>query len=199
MISVKKEKLEPFMKEIFQVISNVFKQYEGTSMITLYDIIVYMTEEYETYFKDPGLSKSLLDNILEKFYNVKEDDFKNLSPIYDLLCSVIRASGELLKNFCNDFILRSLTIIDNLINLYKKDQASMDKELLSKCCELIGVICNFLPGFCREILNNSTIMNYLFLLLNINDNYIKQNIFSLIGDLSKTKFKISRREFREYN
>ena len=118
MISVRKEVLEPYLSEIFKVICSVFNKYQGTSMLTLYDIISFMTEEFYDHFKNPSLIEELIKTILQKFYSVNNDDYKNIAPIFDILCSIIKASGELLKNFCNEFLTRALGIIDSLINNY---------------------------------------------------------------------------------
>lgn len=118
MISVKKEVLEPYLQDILKVICSVFNKYQGSSMLTLYDIISYMTEEYIDHFKNPQLIEDLLKSILEKFYTLNENDYRNISPIFDILCSIIKASGELLKGFCKEFLTRALTIIDSSINSY---------------------------------------------------------------------------------
>ena len=118
MISVRKEILEPYLSEIFKVICTVFNKYQGSSMLTLYDIISYMTEEYIDHFKNPQLIEDLIKSILQKFYTLNNDDYKNISPLFDILCSIIKASGELLKGFCNEFLSRSLNIIDSSIKTY---------------------------------------------------------------------------------
>jgi|LauGreDrversion4_2_1035121.scaffolds.fasta_scaffold168328_3 hypothetical protein len=87
-------------------------------MLTLYDIISYMTEEYIDHFKNPQLIEELLKSILEKFYTLNESDYRNITPIFDILCSIIKASGELLKGFCKEFLTRALNIIDSTINIY---------------------------------------------------------------------------------
>lgn len=118
MISVRKEVLEPYLSEIFKVICSVFNKYQGSSMLTLYDIISYMTEEYNDHFKNPQLIEDLIKSILQKFYSLNDDDYKNIVPIFDILCSLIKASGQLLKGFCKEFLTRAVNIIDYSIKSY---------------------------------------------------------------------------------
>ncbi len=97
--------------------------------------------------------------------------------IYYDICSIIKASGELLKGFCKEFLTRSLNIIDSTINIYNvdfiliqknnKDLAFLDTELLSKCIELISILCDTLPSFCTEVLNQSNILEYMNILLDV--------------------------------
>jgi hypothetical protein len=146
-------------------------------MLTLYDIISYMTEEFNDHFKNPQLIEDLLKSILEKFYTLNENDYRNITPIFDILCSIIKASGELLKGFCKEFLTRALYIIDSTINTYNvklllikinnKDMAYLDTELISKCIELISILCDTLPSFCTEVLNKSNILEFMNILIDV--------------------------------
>jgi hypothetical protein len=146
-------------------------------MLTLYDIISYMTEEFNDHFKNPQLIEDLLKSILEKFYTLNENDYRNITPIFDILCSIIKASGELLKGFCKEFLTRALYIIDSTINTYNvklllikinnKDMAYLDTELISKCIELISILCDTLPSLCTEVLNKSNILEFMNILIDV--------------------------------
>lgn len=118
MISVRKEILEPYLCEIFKVICSVLNKYQGASMLTLYEIISLMTEEYNEHFKNAVLIEELINSILQKFNNVNIDDYQNIVPIFDILCSIIKSTGNLLKGFSNEFLNRSLYIIDTLVKSY---------------------------------------------------------------------------------
>jgi len=118
MISVRKEILEPYLSEIFKVISSVFNKFQGGSMITLFDIISYMSEEYNDHFKNPLITEDLLKVIIQKFYSLNNDDYKNIAPILDILCSLIKACGDLLKGFCSEFLNKSINIIHTLVKSY---------------------------------------------------------------------------------
>lgn len=134
MISVRKEVLEPYLSEIFKVICSVFNKYQGSSMMTLYDIISYMTEEFQDHFKNPQLIEDLIKSILEKFYSLSNSDYKNIAPIFDILSSIVKASGELLKNFCEEFIKRALNLIDASIveyNVFRSLIRKITKTFLS--------------------------------------------------------------------
>jgi hypothetical protein len=118
MISVRKEILEPYLSEIFKVISSVFNKFKGGSMITLFDIISYMSEEYNDHFKNPLIIEDLLKVIIQKFYSLNNDDYKNIAPNFDILCSLIKACGDLLKGFCSEFLNKSINIIHTLVKSY---------------------------------------------------------------------------------
>jgi hypothetical protein len=137
-----------------------------------------MTEEYNDHFKNPQLIEELIKSILQKFYSVNNDDYKNIAPMFDILGSIIKASGELLKGFCNEFINRALNIIDYSIKSYNvklpliqknnKDISCIDKELTTKCIELLCILCDVFPNFSSEVLNQSLIVEYIIILLEVN-------------------------------
>ena len=127
MISTKKEKLEPYLREIFQVrshliikvLTSIFDKYRGNSMLNLYYIISYMTEEYPDYFKIMELAEPLIKCIVTKWCSTSNQDYNNLIPIIELLGSVLKVSSNLIALYCEEFYNRTLKIIEDIITTFK--------------------------------------------------------------------------------
>lgn len=125
-ITVKKEKLEPYIHDIFQVyifyekvITSIFDKYKGNSMLNLYDIISYMTEEFSDYFKNKEIAEPLLKCAINKWNNTNNQDFNNLIPSLEILCSLLKVSGNLISPYCEEFFQRSLKIIEEIISNFQ--------------------------------------------------------------------------------
>ncbi len=88
-------------------------------MLNLYDIISYMTEEFPDYFKNSELAEPLLKCAINKWNITKNNDFNNLIPSIEILCSLLKVSGNLISPYCDDFFLRSIKIIEEIITNFK--------------------------------------------------------------------------------
>ena len=73
---------------------------------------------YNDHFKNPLITEDLLKVIIQKFYSLNNDDYKNIALILDILCSLIKACGDLLKGFCSEFLNKSINIIHTLVKSY---------------------------------------------------------------------------------
>jgi transportin-1 len=198
MIMTDKEKLEPYLFDIFKVITEVFDQYTGTSLLTLYDIISLVTENYEEHFKNPNLIGKLVNCVVNKWYDlIKSGDCKNISPIFEMVCSIIKVSSNLAQQFFDFFYNGCLIIIESNLNLLKKhnDSSYIDKELLSKSLDLISVLCRYYPSLIKDNHNKSTMLDYLLNLIELNDNYVKHYLLALLGDLAKVDSKLLSNKF----
>jgi transportin-1 len=198
MIITDKDKLEPYLFDIFKVITEVFEQYTGTSLLTLYEIITLVTEYYEEHFKNPNLIGKLVNCVVNKWYDlVKSGDCKNISPIFEMVCSIIKVSSNLAQQFFDCFYNGCLIIIETSLNLLKKhkDPSYIDKELLSKSLDLISVLCQYFPSLIIENQNKTTMLEYLLNLIELNDNYVKHYLLALLGDLAKVDNKLLTNKF----
>lgn len=88
-------------------------------MLNLFDIISYMTEEYPDHFKNKDLAEQLIKSIVNKWAVTNNQDYKNLIPIIEVLCSIIKVSGNLISPYCEEFYKRALKIIEELIQVFK--------------------------------------------------------------------------------
>ncbi len=201
MVVTKKEKLEPFLFDIFKIISNVFNQYTGTSLLTLYDIISLLTEYFPEHFENPILIEEVVNCVIKRWYDlIKTNDFKHISPIFEMISSIIKVSKDYCAQFVEYFLNGSLIIIENNYSLYisnKKDISFLDKELLSKSIDLISLLCQFYPTQIKENQNKAKIIDYFFKLFETNDSYLKHYLIAMVGDLGKADNNILTARFDE--
>lgn len=191
MVYIKKEKLEPYLFDIFKIITNVFDKYKGTSLLTLFDIISLLTENFEEDFKNKALINDLVSCVVGRWYSmIQNGDLKNISPIFDMICSFIRVSGSTIGPFFEYFMIGSLTIIESNLNAFKlnnNDFSFLDRELISKCLDMISVLCQNLPELLREHPNKNKVVDFIFKILDVNDSYLKHYVIALISDVVKVE------------
>ncbi len=195
MMQTKKERLEPYLFDIFKIIISVFDTYSGTSLLTLYEIISQLTEYFEDHFKNPNLITELLKCVVKKWYNmVNSEDLKNISPVFDMLCSVIKVSSHLMIEFTNDFLTSSIRLIELNLKNYKIDPNQLDKEVVSKSIDLISTLSQCLPEIIKSDVKKNHIIEVAYDILELDNNYLKHYIITLFGDLAKVdpKLLISR-------
>ncbi len=193
MVSVKKERLEPYLFDILKIITRVFDTYSGSSLLTLYEIISLLTEYFEDHFKNPNLINDLVKCVMKKWYiMLKTDDYKNISPVFDMICSIVRVSSHLMIEFVNDFINSSIKLIEINLNNYMKDPNLLDKEIISRCLDLISTLCQYLPDVIKSHQKKFKIVEIAYRVLDTENRYIKHYIIALLGDLMEVDPNIIR-------
>lgn len=200
MVTCNKEKIEPYLSDILRVITNCLDKFKDTSLITLYDIIILITENYGEHFNNIPVCGSLIENIINKWYEMlNARDLKNITPIIDIICALIRCCRELLKNQVKAFIEGSITLIEENIGNYldyKNNDKSysessktlnfsmIDREVVSKCMDLISTVCQALPDQVSCLENKHKILDVSIRLIEINDTYIIHYAIATFGDLT---------------
>lgn len=201
MILTKKEKLEPYLFDIFKIISSVFNKYTGTSLLTLYDIISLLTEYFAEHFKNQNLIEEVVNCVIKRWYDmVKTQDYKNISPIFEMVCSIIRVSGNYIHQYFDYFLNGSLFIIEFHYNSYitnNMDPNFLDRELITKSLDLISVLCQIFPGSIKDSQNKFKILDYFFKLIDTNEVYLKHYLIALVGDLCKADNTILLSKFEK--
>jgi hypothetical protein len=201
MVMTKKEKLEPYLFDIFKIVANVFNQYTGTSLLTLYDIIALLTEFFPEHFKNQSLIEEVVNCVIRRWYDlIKSGDFKMISPIFEMVGSIIKVSSEYTKQFFDYFLNGSLIIIENNYMQFinnNKDTSYLDKESFSKSIDLISLLCSFYPGQLKESQSKLKILEYFFKLIETGDSYLKHYLIALMGDLAKADNQILKAKFDE--
>jgi transportin-1 len=201
MVLTKKEKLEPYLFDIFKIVANVFNQYTGTSLLTLYDLVSLLTEYYPEHFKNVALIEEVVNCVVRRWFElIKTEDFKLVSPIFEMVGSIIKVSYEYTKQFFDFFLNGSLIIIENNYLQYvnnNKDLNYLDKESLSKSLDLISLLCNFYPTLVKETQNKHKILENFFKLIETDNSYLKHYLIAMIGDIAKADNTILKNKFDE--
>jgi transportin-1 len=186
-----KDKLAPYLGDIYRIITSIFETYTGTSLMTLYDSLVLLSENYPDSFLDLDLVCELLYGILGKWCSFTQTlkDNQNKPPIpirsitspnfFDVIIAVFKISFEIFFCHFDDFFDGCLLIIE----LYPED-----REIICRCLDLISVIMQNLPF---QFTNNPNRGALLPLIKNISkledDLGYKQYVLALIGDICKVE------------
>jgi transportin-1 len=184
MIQTEKGSLEPYLYDIFKIIVNVFELYQGTSLLTLYDIISVLTENYAEHFKNTELIGSLVNCIVKKWYKIlnSEDREQYITPIVDMFCSILKVS-QIKSEYINDFLKDSLRLIEMSLNNFN-DSKEMDKEVVIKCFDLVSTLCQTNAESIKNHDNKNKIIELIYRILDTGDNYLKHHIIILISEIA---------------
>ena len=186
-----KDKLLPYLSDVFKIITNTFGSFKGEGLLTLYDSIILLTENYPDSFRELDLVCELVYRLLTKWcefiLNIKQLnekgeklvlDVTNINFI-DLSMSLIKVSHDILFCHFEDYFSGAIMIMQ----LYAED-----KDVICRCLDLISqLIQNVSYQFCKSP-NVPTLMKIISdLFLYDKDLGIKQYAIALIGDISKTE------------
>jgi hypothetical protein len=200
MIQTKKEKLEPYLFDIFKIITSVFDVYTGTSLLTLYDIISLLTEYFEEHFKNASLIEDLVKCVVKKWYSMlNSEDYKNISPVFDMVCSIIKVSS-LMVEFVNDFLTGSLRLIEININNYNNNNGDitvLDREVISKSLDLISVLCQTNPTIINQYQSKAKIVDLTYKIIETGDSYVKHFVIALIGDICNVDSELLKPKIKQ--
>jgi transportin-1 len=199
MVVSKKDKLEPFLFDIFKIIAGVFNKYTGTSLLTLYDIISLLTKYFAEHFQNQNLIEEMVNCVVKRWYEmVKSQEFKNISPLFEMVSSIIKVSEKYIEKFFEYFMNGSIIIIEYHYNSYicnNLDSNFLDRDLISKSLDLISVLCQIFPNKVKVCQIKIKIMEYFFKLIETNEIYLKHYLIALIGDLCKADDTIIPTQF----
>ena len=86
-------------------------------------LLILLAENFEVHFSNKNLMEDLLKCILKKwcgFTSIKHYNGKSIY-IFDLMCSLIKYSYDLLKNYANDILTLCVKLLnENLHEYYVK-------------------------------------------------------------------------------
>ena len=199
MVLINKEKLEPYLFDIFKIITSVFNRYTGTSLLTLYEIISLLAENFEDHFKNIELIGDIVSCVVKRWYDmVKSEDLKNICPVFEILCAILKSSGELLGEYFNHFFAGSIWILESNYKIYKQNNSDinfLDKELLAKSIDMVSILCQQFPSKVRQHHNKNKIIDCVFKFIQTNNNFLKHYLIALIGDISKADNSLLKNQF----
>ena len=195
-VLTKREKIEPFLYDVFKIITNVFNKYSGASILNLYDIFALLTENFEEHFRNEAISSELIKCVVNKWYETINSylasdgkaDNANISAIFDMIISLIKAAGCVMTIFIGDFLDGTLNVLNKNYEFFaksNKDLNSLDKDLITKCFDLISHVYNAVPAYMVNYPKKNKIVEFVFKYLEINENYLNHFGIALIGDIAR--------------
>jgi len=199
--------------DIFKIVLNVFKKHENenknknkNSLLNLFEIFSLLTENFEEAFRNEAISSELIECVfkiwienvkLYKEQNInnyknsnKNNENNNISVIFDMIISFVKAASytislNLISNFL-DSILEILRINYENYEKENKDSNIIDKDLITKCFDLLSNIYISVPGFMLHFENKNLIVLYIYKYLDLNENYLNHYGIALLGDIARS-------------
>jgi transportin-1 len=200
MIQTKKEKLEPYLLDIFQIVTKVVDIYQETSLFTLYNIISLLGEHFELHFKNTCLVEELVKCIVNKWYTMlNAKDYSYITPVFDIICTFIKITN-IMSEFLDDFINGSLSLLENNISSFSnanRDINSIDREVISKSIDLISVICQIYPNKLKQSPQNFVLVEYCFQLLTTGDSFVVHHVVALLGEITNVEPELIKPHFEK--
>lgn len=200
-VLTKREKIEPYLYDVFKIITNVFNKYSGVSLLNLYDIFTLLTENFEEHFRNEAISSELIKCVVNKWYETinaylnspAKADNSNITAIFDMIIALVKAAGGVMTIFIGDFLDGTLNVLNKNYEIYvksNKDLNSLDKDLITKCFDLISHVYNAVPAYMVNYPKKNKIVEFIFKYLEINDNYLNHFGIALIGDIGRVDILI---------
>lgn len=200
-VLTKREKVEPFLYDVFKIITNVFNKHTGDCLLNLYDIFTMLTENFEEHFKNESLSSELIKCVVNKWYETvnlyqnwpEKANNANISSVFDMIISLLKAAGSVMNVFINEFLTGTLDILNKNYQIFlseNKDINTLDKDLITKCFDLISNIYISVPGYMVNYIKKNQIVEIVFKFMEIHENYLNHYGIALIGDIGRVDNQI---------
>lgn len=194
MITVNKSMIEPYLFDVIKIITNVFDKFSGINLLSVYEILIIIMENFSSFFQNPNMVEDIVKCIVQKWYDlVKGNDLLTLPSFFDVINTLIHVGGEFLVDYCDYFFTGCLKVIELNVNEMRSNNyltTSVDKELLTKALDTISIIAQNFPDYLKNALSKLNIIDFLFEILQTKDLFIMHYTIALFGDLTKLELKI---------
>ena len=194
MILVNKSLVEPYLFDVFKIIANVFDNYTGLNLLSVYNTLILLMDTYPNVFQNQNFVEDIVKCIVQKWYElVKVNDLLTLPVFFDVISCLIRVSGEFLVNYCDYFLIGCLKIIEQNLNELSNNNFiinGVDKDLLTKSIDIISNLSLYYSDYIKKSAVKVNIVEFLFEIMKSKDLYILHYAIALFGDLIKVDPKL---------
>ncbi len=189
LLTTNKEKITPYLEDILNIISTIFTRYSETSIIILHDIAYILTKYYKEEFQKFKVVELFIKSIIKSLNEkIIYKDFQSILYIIEIIPSLFKSSGYNVLNFIDNIMQATFEIINIYHIQYNSDKNNLsviDKDIINKCLDLISVIYLIAPAKMIEFKYKNNLVENIFKLLDIDDNYIKHFVIAVIGEIIK--------------
>ena len=193
MVNVNKNMIEPYLFDVLKIITNVFDKFSGLNLLSSYEILIILMENFNDQFQNQNLVDDIVKCIVQKWYDlVKANDLLTLPSFFDVINTLIHVGGPFLLDYCDYFFTGCLKIIEVNMNEMRSNNyltANVDKDLLSKALDTISALAQSFPNYLKNSFNKFNILDFLIEILQAKDLYIIHYTIALIGDITKLELK----------
>ena len=194
MINVNRNMVEPFLLDVIKIITNVFDKYSGLNLLSAYEILIIIMENFSNFFQNQNIVEDIVKCIVQKWYDlVRANDLLTLPQFFDVINTLIHVSGPFLIAYCDYFLTGCLKIIELNVNEIKNNNnqtGNVDKDLLTKALDTISILAQSFPNYLKNAFAKFNILDLLLDIMKVNDLYILHYTIALFGDLAKLDLKI---------
>lgn len=193
MININKNMIEPYLFDVLKIITNVFDKFSGLNLLSSYEILIILMENYNDLFQNQNLVEDIVKCIVQKWYDlVKANDLLTLPSFFDVINTLIHVGGPFLLDYCEYFLTGCLKIIEANMNEMRVNNyltTNVDKDLLSKALDTISALAQSFPNYLKTSFNKFNMLDFLIEILQAKDLYIIHYTIALIGDITKLELK----------
>ena len=181
--------------KLLQVFTTILKQN------TYHKIFIYDTlAEFMDTIQEPTFMQTVLDQLMPimqaSFEDTKIID-GSFVPLFECICSVIRTSGEHIQPFADSLLNRVLIIADEITRVLQvsssrqktKEKVKLEYELnnnLMRCFDFVGTLTEAIPEGFAKLSSASVLPGLIFAYLATDNLFLKQMVYSVLGDLMAT-------------
>lgn len=194
MVYVNKEILEPYMFDIVNIIINVFDHYEGSNLLSVYEILLIIMNAYQRFFANENDVEDIVKCIVQKWYDlVKLNDTITLPLFFEVINALVKACGNFLERYCEYFLIGCLKIIEISVcelkvNMMLNNNDKISKELFTKALNTLTLLIQVYPMYVMQFLKVIDLFEYLFEVLKLEDHFVVHYALALIGELIKAGY-----------
>ena len=154
MINVNKNMIEPYLFDVLKIITNVFDKFAGLNLLSSYEILIILMENFNDQFQNQNLVDDIVKCIVQKWYDlVKANDLLTLPSFFDVINTLIHVGGPFLLDYCDYFLTGCLKIIEANMNEMRSNNyltTNVDKDLLSKALDAISALAQSFPNYLKN-------------------------------------------------
>ena len=193
--------VETYLFDVFKVIVSVFDKYTGSNLLSIYDILLVIMENYSTVFQNQNFVDEIIKCLLQKWYDlVKNNDTLTLPYFFEVILNLIKVSGSFFEIYCDYFLIGCLKIIEvnvNELKISNYSEVNIDKELLIRSIDTISALCQYFPDYIKNTPIRKNIVDFLFEIIKIKDIYLKNYVIICFGDLIKIDYLIFKNKINQ--
>lgn len=194
LLKANKEKIIPFLPDVIKIVSTIFDRYTETNILILHDISIILTKDYKEEFAKLEVVEYFIKSIIKNFKDkISKKDVLNITYLIDILPALFKANGFNINNHIEEIILLTFEIMDVFYLQYfsqNNNLSVMEKDIINKSLDLLSVIYSLAPQNMLEFKLKNKIIENIFKLLEIDDNYVKHFVIAIIGDIAKIDSQI---------
>lgn len=184
--------LHPKLLEVFTSIL----QQDTYHKIFIYDTLA----EFIDMVHDPAFMAAILSQvmpILQASFEVAKINDGSFVPLFECICSMVRSCGDIVMPYADALLRRVMMIAEEITRVLKmsssrhksKEKVKLEYELnnnLMRCFDFVGTLTEAIPEGFAKLTYANLLPELIFAYLETDNLFLKQMVYSVLGDLAAT-------------